>query len=660
MHVRALELSLYNVSARVGTSADKESSKKLLLDDISVQFKPGTLSAILGPSGAGKSTLLQVASMRLGRRISTTGEILVNGRPLSSKYECREFAHSVAFVPQHIDLCIDNELTAAENLYVNAMLRWSSRVTKQLDKAHDESEEMYKLVIDTLCRLGLLNSANTLASNLSGGQKRRLAIAIECLKPCPVMFLDEPTSGQDAVTALEIVQLLRKLAIGDSKTGPKTIIMVIHQPRSEILSLIDNVTILSAGTLMFSGNPKEELETFSQDLLRYKDTLDAAPLVSNIADIVMDNLAVLSPASKKRLRKQYQPHVKIMKKSSFNNDGIQLKRDGIASIRLRLGALMFRRQWKQEKMALVQLFIVCPLSIVFAGALPNWISGGDPELQEIVAQILLSFLQPVVILLGVCLYDMVLFSRSFKWLHRSMHVNGFEATVEAIISSMATVCLFLIPPITICVVAGWSQYWTAQMIFRTWGFALAGTFLLVLLLYASIASVADETRTMHANSLMGSAVQFWVLAYTGLGVAFGGLMYRVDQISSFFKVLSYTSAGYYTQTGIMAVVLHAIRDGECLSEGTHGSCGGVANQRAALYASLAEMSKTPFIPTYGLLILCLGCLTCALALLFVYAGLGAHCRLLLHRGFANVVSSHSRGSSTESTVPDSLELVENP
>ena len=165
---------------------------------------------------------------------------------------------------------------------------------------------------------------------------------------------------------------------------------------------------------------------------------------------------------------------------------------------------------------------------------------------------------------------------------------------------------------------GWSQYWTATLLFRTWGFALAGTLFLVLLLYVAIAIIADDMQSMQTNSRNGSAVQFWVLAYTGIGVAFGGLMYRVDEISPFFKVLSFSSAGYYTQSGIMSVVLHQLRDLDIDS--------GVGRQTALLYASMQELHKTRFIPTYGLLILIIGCFVFASLLFAVYSGAALSCR----------------------------------
>ena len=71
--------------------------------------------------------------------------------------------------------------------------------------------------------------STTLAKDLSGGQRRRLAIALECLRPAPIMFLDEPTTGQDSTSALSIVKLLQELARGDEVIKPKTVVMVIHQ-----------------------------------------------------------------------------------------------------------------------------------------------------------------------------------------------------------------------------------------------------------------------------------------------------------------------------------------------------------------------------------------------------------------------------------------------
>ena len=116
------------------------------------------------------------------------------------------------------------------------------------------------IVSDLLDRFGLLKHATTMAKDLSGGQRRRLAIAIECLRPAPVMFLDEPTTGQDSTSALYIIKLLQKLAKGDESIKPKTVVVVIHQPRTEIFELIDNVVLLSSGNVAYSGPSKSALE----------------------------------------------------------------------------------------------------------------------------------------------------------------------------------------------------------------------------------------------------------------------------------------------------------------------------------------------------------------------------------------------------------------
>ena len=174
---------------------DKKGMHKTLLDDVHVEFASGKLTAIMGASGAGKSTLLNVASMRCSHNMHLSGGLTSNGLSIQTADQINDFARSVGFVPQQLDLTIDLELTAAENLYVQVRMRWDAITSKQVRETYkresrNEADGIGDLVIEVLAKLDLLEHANTRASHLSGGQKRRLAIATECIKPLPVIFLD--------------------------------------------------------------------------------------------------------------------------------------------------------------------------------------------------------------------------------------------------------------------------------------------------------------------------------------------------------------------------------------------------------------------------------------------------------------------------------------
>jgi ABC-type multidrug transport system ATPase subunit len=282
------------------------------------------------------------------------------------------------FVPQELDLTIDLELTAAENLYVQVRLRWDATIAQSVEQVYEHGEGASKiekfgaLIIEVLAKLDLLQHANTLAANLSGGQRRRLAIATECIKPSAILFLDEPTTGQDAVTALEIVRLLKKLASGLEDMEPKTVVLIIHQPRSEIFALVDDVVLLSKGRCVFAGPTADAaaaLETAGaaspiatrksrRTLVGKRRPLHHAGSSShhislhdssNPADQIMDAVASLSAEgvelAANAVARRFQTQAKV--DTGVAEDGKQHV-IAIAPLWHRTAALVLRRTWKES------------------------------------------------------------------------------------------------------------------------------------------------------------------------------------------------------------------------------------------------------------------------------------------------------------------------
>ena len=100
---------------------------------------------------------------------------------------------------------------------------------------------------------------NTLVRNLSGGERKRLSIAIELITNPPLMFFDEPTSGLDSASSLQLMSYLRRLALDG-----RIIVCVVHQPNSRLMKLFDDILILSQGQVLFSGSQSEMLPHFAQ------------------------------------------------------------------------------------------------------------------------------------------------------------------------------------------------------------------------------------------------------------------------------------------------------------------------------------------------------------------------------------------------------------
>ncbi|XP_014274727.1 ATP-binding cassette subfamily G member 4 isoform X1 [Halyomorpha halys] len=232
---------------------------KLILRNVSGYFKSGELTAILGPSGAGKSTLLNVlAGYRIGDSVNS---VLVNGETRDiktfrklSRYIMQEDVH------QHC-------LTVLESLQTAAELKLGKSVSKEVKM---------KQIMEILDLLRLMNSKDTYTSSLSGGEKKRLSIALELVNNPPVLFLDEPTTGLDDLSSAQCITLLKSLA-----RGGRTVICSIHTPSAKLFSLFDNVYIVAQGQCVYQGH--------GDDIVPFLESLDIhCPKHYNPADFIID------------------------------------------------------------------------------------------------------------------------------------------------------------------------------------------------------------------------------------------------------------------------------------------------------------------------------------------------------------------------------------
>lgn len=218
------------------------------IKDISFSETHGRLIGIMGASGAGKTTLLNVLC---GIEPPSNGEVLINNINL---HEDRDKLEGViGLVPQD-DLLIE-ELTVYENLYYNAKLCFKDKSETEIDS----------LVNKTLQNLGLIDRkdlkvGSPLKKTISGGQRKRLNIALELIREPAILFVDEPTSGLSSRDSENVMDLLRELALKG-----KLIFVVIHQPSSEIYKMFDKMIILDTGGFMiFYGNPVEAVMYFKR------------------------------------------------------------------------------------------------------------------------------------------------------------------------------------------------------------------------------------------------------------------------------------------------------------------------------------------------------------------------------------------------------------
>ncbi|KAL1082418.1 hypothetical protein V6Z11_D09G132000 [Gossypium hirsutum] len=218
-----------------------------LLDGVTGCAQPGRIMAIMGPSGSGKSTLLDALAGRLSGNVVMTGNVLLNGKKKRLDYG------SFAYVTQE-DILLGT-LTVRETITYSAQLRLPSSLTRQ---------DIDGIVEGTITEMGLQECADRLIGNwhlrgISGGEKKRLSIALEILTRPHLLFLDEPTSGLDSASAFFVIQTLRNVG----RDG-RTIISAIHQPSSEVFSLFDDLFLLSGGEQVYFGEAKMAAKFFAE------------------------------------------------------------------------------------------------------------------------------------------------------------------------------------------------------------------------------------------------------------------------------------------------------------------------------------------------------------------------------------------------------------
>ncbi|MRT93349.1 ATP-binding cassette domain-containing protein [Ancylomarina sp. 16SWW S1-10-2] len=212
----------------------------------SFKEESGKMVGIMGSSGAGKTTLLNILN---GSLAPQKGQVLINGLDI---YKQKDLIEGIIGHVSQDDLLIGS-LTVFENLYFNAKLCFDKKSPFQI----------IRLVYKVLNDLGLFEAKNLqvgspLDKKISGGQRKRLNIALELIREPAVLFLDEPTSGLSSRDSSKIMDLLKNLA----RKG-KLIFVVVHQPSSETFKMFDRLLFLDLGGYMiFNGNPIDAITYF--------------------------------------------------------------------------------------------------------------------------------------------------------------------------------------------------------------------------------------------------------------------------------------------------------------------------------------------------------------------------------------------------------------
>ncbi|RLN45006.1 hypothetical protein BBO99_00009508 [Phytophthora kernoviae] len=318
----------------VAANAKNPTGKKVILDRVSGRSAPGELTAIMGPSGSGKTTLVDLLADRISSG-DMTGSIELNGAERVTK----TFRAVTSYVAQEDTLL--GSFTVVETMRMAAKLSLPNSVMMT---------DIHSRVESVLDAMGLNASRNTLVGDifrkgLSGGQKRRLSIAIELLSNPSVLILDEPTSGLDSSSAHNVMKFILKLC----KEG-KTVLCTIHQPSSLVYDMFSNVIVLSEGQTVYCGSRSYMIPHFSSigfDCPKYMNPaeffvnlvntdfdghVDVTKLVyayaqSDVKRLLLDQLGV------DRITLRHLPDIELRPSSGMRQFSVLMYRNTINNIR---------------------------------------------------------------------------------------------------------------------------------------------------------------------------------------------------------------------------------------------------------------------------------------------------------------------------------------
>lgn len=256
--LKRLNIEFEDIKYVVRTGFFKRENKTII-KGLTGKFLSGELSAIVGPSGAGKSSLLNILSGY--ELIGASGNVLVNG----TKRDVDIFRTNLSFIKQDTDL--QPFLTVSEAMHFSANLKVGNSLSRS---------EKKQRVQDILQSVGIYKIRKNTTGKLSGGEKKRLAIALELVNNPPVLILDEPTTGLDSSIANQCISLLKKLA-----NDGRTIVCTIHQPSGLATEMFDALYAIADGKCIYSGGTRNLVPFLAQLDLK-------CPEIYNPVDYLME------------------------------------------------------------------------------------------------------------------------------------------------------------------------------------------------------------------------------------------------------------------------------------------------------------------------------------------------------------------------------------
>lgn len=209
----------------------------------------GQLVAIMGGSGVGKSTLLNLLN---GNLKPANGHIYINGYHLNKDQD--KLKGVIGYVPQD-DLLVE-DLTVFENLYFGARFCFNDKTEKEIVELVNETLKDFDLNEARDLKVG-----NPINKFISGGQRKRLNLAMELIREPAILYVDEPTSGLSSFDSERIIHMLKRQTFKG-----KIVIANVHQPSSDIYKLFDKLIVMDhGGRVIFQGNPMDAVVYFKHE-----------------------------------------------------------------------------------------------------------------------------------------------------------------------------------------------------------------------------------------------------------------------------------------------------------------------------------------------------------------------------------------------------------
>lgn len=224
-------------------SIESSDSYVRLINGVSAKFESGKISAVMGASGSSKTTLMSLIAGHVDPRSRTHGSILLNGKARDVK----TWLSKVAYLEQ--DDYVVPQQTVKEYIYFSVRCR--------IDRKKLGTRTVNNVVDEAMKKLHIHGLRDTMITAISGGERKRVMIAVEFAVEADVLLLDEATSGLDSHLAFELLHLLKAYAMENNKV----VIMIVHQPGSGLFDMFDYLLFLSKGSVIYSG-PVSEYDIF--------------------------------------------------------------------------------------------------------------------------------------------------------------------------------------------------------------------------------------------------------------------------------------------------------------------------------------------------------------------------------------------------------------